>query len=151
MSARRPTSSERLATKAEARKLSFYYGDFRALKNITMPVHERKVTALIRPSGYQQVHLPALLQPHARSLPRQPLRGRDRSRPDEAASLLARDVDPDRGAHADRHGVFQSQSLPEVGVRERSLQPARAQRVLRAGVSRRRWSRRCRTRRCGRK
>ncbi|HJV12044.1 MAG TPA: ATP-binding cassette domain-containing protein, partial [Burkholderiales bacterium] len=51
MSALETHVSERLATKAEARKLSFYYGDFRALKNITMPVHERKVTALIGPSG----------------------------------------------------------------------------------------------------
>src|SRR5687767_10796157 len=40
-----------LATKAESRSLSFYYGDFRALKNINMPVHEHKVTALIGPSG----------------------------------------------------------------------------------------------------
>jgi phosphate transport system ATP-binding protein len=39
------------AAKAEVRDLSFYYGDFRALKGIGMPVHERKVTALIGPSG----------------------------------------------------------------------------------------------------
>ena len=45
------THMSELATKAEARKLNFYYGDFRALKSITMPVHERKVTALIGPSG----------------------------------------------------------------------------------------------------
>ena len=37
--------------KAEARDLSFYYGTFQALKNLTMPVHEKKVTALIGPSG----------------------------------------------------------------------------------------------------
>ena len=37
--------------KAESKNLSFYYGDFRALKNISMPVHEHKVTALIGPSG----------------------------------------------------------------------------------------------------
>jgi phosphate transport system ATP-binding protein len=39
------------AAKAEVRDLSFYYGDFRALKGIGMPVHERRVTALIGPSG----------------------------------------------------------------------------------------------------
>jgi phosphate transport system ATP-binding protein len=39
------------ATKAEVRDLNFYYGDFRALKGIAMPVHERLVTALIGPSG----------------------------------------------------------------------------------------------------
>src|SRR5512145_897194 len=40
-----------LATKAEVRNLSFYYGDFHALKTLNMPVHEKKVTALIGPSG----------------------------------------------------------------------------------------------------
>ncbi len=39
------------ALKAEARNLSFHYGNFQALKNINMPVYERKVTSLIGPSG----------------------------------------------------------------------------------------------------
>jgi phosphate transport system ATP-binding protein len=37
--------------KAEVKDLSFYYGDFHALKGINMPVHEKRVTALIGPSG----------------------------------------------------------------------------------------------------
>ncbi len=37
--------------KAESKDLSFYYGAFQALKNITMPIYEKKVTALIGPSG----------------------------------------------------------------------------------------------------
>ena len=37
--------------KAEARKLNFYYGNFQALKNIDMPIYDKKVTALIGPSG----------------------------------------------------------------------------------------------------
>src|SRR4051812_22568677 len=37
--------------KAEVQDLSFYYGDFRALKGISMPVYDRRVTALIGPSG----------------------------------------------------------------------------------------------------
>ena len=37
--------------KAESRHLSFHYGRFRALKDISMPVYEHKVTALIGPSG----------------------------------------------------------------------------------------------------
>ena len=37
--------------KAESRGLSFFYGQFQALKNITMPIYEKKVTALIGPSG----------------------------------------------------------------------------------------------------
>jgi len=51
MSAPDTLMNELLVTKADVRDLDFYYGDFRALKGISMPVHERKVTALIGPSG----------------------------------------------------------------------------------------------------
>ncbi len=37
--------------KAESKNLDFFYGDFKALKSITMPLYENKVTALIGPSG----------------------------------------------------------------------------------------------------
>jgi phosphate transport system ATP-binding protein len=37
--------------KAEVRNLSFYYGDFNALRGISMPVYDKRVTALIGPSG----------------------------------------------------------------------------------------------------
>lgn len=37
--------------KAAVENFSFYYGDFKALKSISMPVHEKRVTALIGPSG----------------------------------------------------------------------------------------------------
>ena len=37
--------------KAEVIDLSFYYGNFHALKSISMPIYEKKVTALIGPSG----------------------------------------------------------------------------------------------------
>ncbi len=37
--------------KAEARGLNFFYGSYHALKNIDMPVYDKKVTALIGPSG----------------------------------------------------------------------------------------------------
>jgi phosphate transport system ATP-binding protein len=40
-----------LAMKAESRNLDFYYGSFKALKDVSMPVFEHKVTALIGPSG----------------------------------------------------------------------------------------------------
>ena len=51
MSAVLKTEVAPLITKAEAKNLSFYYGDFKALKNITLPIYENKVTALIGPSG----------------------------------------------------------------------------------------------------
>ena len=40
-----------LAKKSESKNLSFYYGAFQALKNISMPIYDKKVTALIGPSG----------------------------------------------------------------------------------------------------
>jgi phosphate transport system ATP-binding protein len=42
---------QRPPLKAESRQLDFYYGAFKALKGISMPVYENKVTALIGPSG----------------------------------------------------------------------------------------------------
>ncbi len=40
-----------LAPKAEVKGLNFFYGAFRALKDISMPVYDQCVTALIGPSG----------------------------------------------------------------------------------------------------
>ena len=37
--------------KAESRALDFYYGNFQALKRVSMPVYQNEVTALIGPSG----------------------------------------------------------------------------------------------------
>ncbi len=40
-----------LGAKLQIRNLSFYYGDFQALKNISMDIPEKRVTAFIGPSG----------------------------------------------------------------------------------------------------
>ena len=37
--------------KVDIKNLSFYYGANKALKNLTLPIHDRKVTAFIGPSG----------------------------------------------------------------------------------------------------
>ena len=37
--------------KVYSRSLSVYYGDFKALKEISMDIYQNKVTALIGPSG----------------------------------------------------------------------------------------------------
>ena len=39
------------AEKISVRNLDFYYGDFRALKNISLPIYDKRVTAFIGPSG----------------------------------------------------------------------------------------------------
>ena len=51
MSAVLQAESQPLVTKAASKNLDFYYGDFQALKNVSLPVYENKVTALIGPSG----------------------------------------------------------------------------------------------------
>jgi phosphate transport system ATP-binding protein len=39
------------AIRAEVRDLKFWYGKFQALNGVTMPIYDRKVTAIIGPSG----------------------------------------------------------------------------------------------------
>jgi len=46
-----PTTNTERDLRAEVRKLSFWYGVTQALKEITLPIADRKVTALIGPSG----------------------------------------------------------------------------------------------------
>jgi phosphate transport system ATP-binding protein len=40
-----------LTLRADVKSLSFFYGDNQALKNVNLPLHLKKVTALIGPSG----------------------------------------------------------------------------------------------------
>jgi len=46
-----PAGSHGLAEKVSVRDLDFFYGDHRALKSISVPLYENKVTAFIGPSG----------------------------------------------------------------------------------------------------
>jgi phosphate transport system ATP-binding protein len=45
------TMAEQGAVKVAIDRLSFYYGSFQALKNISLPLYRNKVTAFIGPSG----------------------------------------------------------------------------------------------------
>src|ERR1700746_927976 len=46
-----PSDRSGLVEKGTIRDLNFFYGDARALKSITLPLYEHKVTAFIGPSG----------------------------------------------------------------------------------------------------
>jgi phosphate transport system ATP-binding protein len=46
-----PSDRAGLAEKVTIRSLDFFYGNFRALKSISLPLYENKVTAFIGPSG----------------------------------------------------------------------------------------------------
>jgi phosphate transport system ATP-binding protein len=45
------TAQDAAILKAEVRELSFYYGSFQGLKNLSLPIYKERVTALIGPSG----------------------------------------------------------------------------------------------------
>jgi phosphate transport system ATP-binding protein len=52
VSATQPAAAEaEVETKLETRNLNFYYGDFQALKDITLAIPENQITAVIGPSG----------------------------------------------------------------------------------------------------
>ena len=51
MDAKTPTSVADTNVKVDIRDLSFFYNTTKALKNVTLPLYDRKVTAFIGPSG----------------------------------------------------------------------------------------------------
>ena len=86
--------------KLSVRNLDFYYGGFHALKNITLDIPERRVTAFIGPSGCGKS---TLLRTFNRMYELYPEQRRPARSPSTArTSRLARTC-PDPGQ--DRHGV----------------------------------------------
>ena len=79
--------------KAESRNLSFHYGSFKALKNVSMPVHERRVTALIGPSGCGKSTFLRCFNRMHDLYPGNRYDGEIILHPDNT-NLLAKDVDP---------------------------------------------------------
>jgi phosphate transport system ATP-binding protein len=86
-------TGEKSPPKAEVQDLSFYYGDFRALKGISMLVHERQVTALIGPSGCGKSTFLRCFNRMHDLYPGNRYEGRIVLHPDNT-DLLARAVDP---------------------------------------------------------
>jgi phosphate transport system ATP-binding protein len=79
--------------KAESKGLSFYYGQFQALKNISMPLYDKRVTALIGPSGCgKSTYLRCFNRMHD-LYPGNRYEGQIRLYPDDT-DLLNRNVDP---------------------------------------------------------
>jgi phosphate transport system ATP-binding protein len=79
--------------KARADGLSFFYGEFKALKDLSMEIRERQVTALIGPSGCgKSTFLRCFNRMHDLT-PGTRYEGRIMLYPDDM-NLVARDVDP---------------------------------------------------------
>ncbi len=79
--------------KAEARNLSFYYGNKQALKNINMSIAENKVTAIIGPSGCGKSTFLRCFNRMHDLYPGNRYQGEILLHPDNI-NLLSRDVDP---------------------------------------------------------
>ena len=47
----RPAAGPAPAVKVDIRNIEFYYGKFKALHGITLPLYDRRVTAFVGPSG----------------------------------------------------------------------------------------------------
>ena len=71
---RRPTMAKRI----DVSGLDVYYGDFKAVEDVSMTVEPRSVTALHRPVRLRQVDAAAHPQPDARGHPRRAGRGQGR-------------------------------------------------------------------------
>ena len=87
------SSTAKPAPKAEVRDLSFYYGDFAALKNVSLEVAEHEVTALIGPSGCGKSTLLRCFNRMHDLYPGSRYDGEIRLFPDDV-DLLAKDIDP---------------------------------------------------------
>ncbi|PKN12107.1 MAG: phosphate ABC transporter ATP-binding protein [Deltaproteobacteria bacterium HGW-Deltaproteobacteria-4] len=79
--------------KAQARDLNFHYGAFHALKNITLPVYNEKITALIGPSGCGKSTFLRCFNRMHDLYPGNRYGGEIRLFPDDV-NLLSPDVDP---------------------------------------------------------
>ena len=79
--------------KAESKNLSFYYGSFKALKNINLPVADKKVTALIGPSGCGKSTFLRCFNRMHDLYPGNRYEGSITLKPDNV-NILAREVDP---------------------------------------------------------
>jgi phosphate transport system ATP-binding protein len=89
----RPATAAAAVQKAEVRNLSFYYGDFKSLKGVSMAIEEHKVTALIGPSGCGKSTLLRCFNRMHDLYPGNRYDGEIILKPDNV-NILAKDVDP---------------------------------------------------------
>jgi phosphate transport system ATP-binding protein len=89
----RTAANAAVVNKAEVRDLSFFYGDFKSLKGVSMPVEENKVTALIGPSGCGKSTLLRCFNRMHDLYPGNRYDGQILLKPDNV-NILSKDVDP---------------------------------------------------------
>jgi len=87
------TSRDAPPVKADVRGLSFFYGNFRGLKDVSLAVHDSKVTALIGPSGCGKSTFLRCFNRNHDLYPGNRYEGSIRLLPD-GVDILSKEVDP---------------------------------------------------------
>ena len=113
-----PTDRLDLAEKVTIRDLNFFYGEFRALNSISLPLYENKVTAFIGPSGCGKSTLLRVLNRMYDLYPNQRATGEVMF---DGENILSPETGPQSAARAYRHGVPEADAVPDVDLREHRL------------------------------
>ena len=128
--------------KVDLRNIEFYYGKFKALHGITLPLYDRRVTAFVGPSGCGKSTLAAHPEPHLSALSGS---GRDRRGADRRRRYPRPRHRSESAARQGRDGVPEADAVSDVDLRQYRLRhPAlrkaaeiRARRPGRSGAARR--------------
>ena len=103
-----------LKPKVDIKDLSFFYGATKSLKNITLPIYDRKVTAFIGPSGCGKSTLLRAINRIYELYPNQHAEG--------TVTLDGENVLAVQGsqsaARPHRHGVPEADAIPDVDLRQ---------------------------------
>ena len=141
-----PVDTAGLDERISIRDLNFYYGDNRALKDISLPLYASKVTAFIGPSGCGKSTLLRVLNrmydlyPNQRAEGDVMLDGEDILSPKQDLNLLRA---------RDRHGVPEADAVPDVDLREHRLRHPALREAAEERARRPRRDRAASARRCG--
>ena len=104
--------------KVDIRDLCFYYGSNKALKNVTLPLYDRKVTAFIGPSGCGKSTLLRVLNRIYELYPNQRAEGEVML---DGENILQPEARHQPAAQPRRHGVPEADAVPDDDLRQHRL------------------------------
>ena len=93
--------------------MSIYYGSFKAVTDVSLPVYENQITAFIGSSGSGKTTVLRAFNRMNDLVPGARVEGQIDYR---GQSLYGPGVSPDRGPAADRHGVPEAEPVPQVDL-----------------------------------
>ena len=126
--------------------LSVLYGDFRAVQDVTIDVHQHEITAFIGPSGCGKTTVLRCFNRMNDFIETAKVEGTIIY---HGVNLYDSRRQRHRGAPAHRHGVPEAEPVPQEHLRQRRLRPAAGRRQEEGRARRRSSSGRCAAPRCG--